>query len=453
MNFEADLKVFSYLLLGAKEFNDVNRYIDINLLMEACHYDVKSLATVIKDYYDSYKSPPTFSLLEEYLVDDFENLQLLSLIQDTKCNESEVKFFIDQIRKRYNKYLAKKIANALPENESEFDKDEFNKELHRIQAKIERLYKNAVFTEGEIKDSIEERIGKYNFVEKNPYLISGVFTGYKELDEYLWGIKNSELMVIAGASSSGKSLMMLNIAINAWLGSNDPLSDKQIIDDGKNIIFFSLEMSKEQLEERIDSNLAKIITNNITRGKMNDSDKSRYYKVMDFIKKYNKKFYICDIPRGSKMSDIESRYDSIISEFNADLVCIDYLQLLVPNRAVSHDWLSVGYVAEEMHEFCRSKNIPVITAAQRKAKGKKEKEAYNDTEDLGRSKMIGDNSSIVLLIDNRENEILKDDMVIHVTKNRQGAKGKFSLLKEFDKARIENLPDDWAGDLGEENEY
>lgn len=453
MNFEPDLKVFSYLLLGSKEFNDVNRYIEINLFIEACHYDTKSLANIIKDYYDRYKTPPTYELLEEHLVDDFENLQLLSLIRETSCTESEVKYFIDEIRKRYNKYLAKKIADAIPDNESAFDKDEFNKELHRIQSKIERLYKNAVFTEGDVKDSVDERIARYQFVEENPNLISGVFTGYRELDEYLWGIKNSELMVIAGASSSGKSLLMLNIALNTWLGSNDPLSDMPIRNDGKNVIFFSLEMSKEQLEDRIDSNIAKIVTNNITRGKMSDDDKQRYFKAMEFVKKYNKKFYICDIPRGSKMIDVEARYDAITSEFTPDLVCIDYLQLLAPNRTISQDWLSVGYVAEDMHEFCRSKNIPVITAAQRKAKGKKEKEAYNDTEDLGRSKMIGDNSSIVLMIDNRENEMLKDDMLIHVTKNRQGAKGKFSLLKEFDKARIENLPDDWAADLGEENEY
>jgi len=114
------------------------------------------------------------------------------------------------------------------------------------------------------------------------------------------------------------------------------------------------------------------------------------------------------------------------------------------------DWLDVGYVAEDMHEFCRNKNIPVITAAQRKAVDKKSKTA-SDLEDVGRSKMVGDNANIVLLIEKREDEELRSDMEIIVAKNRDGRKGKFILLKEFDKMKIANAPDDWTFDSGDEN--
>ena len=119
------------------------------------------------------------------------------------------------------------------------------------------------------------------------------------------------------------------------------------------------------------------------------------------------------------------------------------------------DWLDVGKVSEELHEFCRKKNIPVVTAAQRKAAQKKTNGKKIDDaslEDLGRSKMIGDNAAIVLIIGNREDERLREDMEIHIVKNRDGAKGKISLRKVFANSKIEEFPDDWISDPGDENE-
>ena len=124
--------------------------------------------------------------------------------------------------------------------------------------------------------------------------------------------------------------------------------------------------------------------------------------------------------------------------------------------ATGTDWIDVGRVSEELHEFCRRNNIPVITAAQRKARQKqkstKEFKDNIDLEDIGRSKMIGDNSNIVLLIEFRDEEYLREDMPIHVVKNRDGAKGRILLKKEFECSKIANLPDGWAESLGDENE-
>ena len=158
------------------------------------------------------------------------------------------------------------------------------------------------------------------------------------------------------------------------------------------------------------------------------------------------------MPRGSKMSDIEARYETIIAEFNPDLVCIDYLGIMQPNSTNNSDWLDLGYIAENMAEFARAKDVPVATASQRKAKVKTSKDDSNDLEDLARSKMIGDNANIVLLIEKRADEHLMEDMIVHIAKNRDGALGKVKLLKEFPKSRISNIPDDWAETLGAENE-
>ena len=264
------------------------------------------------------------------------------------------------------------------------------------------------------------------------------------------------MMVIAGASSSGKSLLMMNMAINAWKGSNDLSSNITDKTDGKNVLYISLEMSKKQLEHRIDANVANISHRRLMRGCLFDDEKERWIRSLKFQKQYGKTFYILDMPRNSSMAEIEAKYEIIMGIFKPEAVFVDYLQLMSPSSGTKGtDWIDVGKVSEELHEFCRKKDIPVITAAQRKASAKKSSGKYKDNvdlEDLGRSKMIGDNATVVMLIGKREDEELREDMEIYIVKNRDGPKGKVLLRKAFDKSRIEDLPEGWVEDRGEENE-
>jgi len=177
---------------------------------------------------------------------------------------------------------------------------------------------------------------------------------------------------------------------------------------------------------------------------------------LEFQKQHDKTFYILDLPRGSTIADIESKYETILGLFQPDAVFVDYLQLMKPSiGATGTDWIDVGRVSEELHEFCRKQDVAVITAAQRKAAQKssaKKKVDNIDIEDLGRSKMIGDNATVIMLIANREDELLREDMEVHIVKNRDGAKGKVNLRKVFDKSKVEEFPDDWVADDGDEND-
>ena len=222
----------------------------------------------------------------------------------------------------------------------------------------------------------------------------GVFSGFKALDDYTWGIKNSEMMIISGATSSGKSLLMMNMGINAWLGSNDPANfDGTYLGDGKNVVYVTLEMSKRQLEQRVDANIARIRHRSIMRGNLTDSEMKDWKRSLDFQKGYDKKFYIVDMPRGTKTMEIEAKFDAIIGQFKPDLLCVDYLGIMKPNKSYGADWEDVGHTAEDLHELCRKKNIPLITAAQRKGRirgaGKTKGENIEDSEEVGRAKMIG----------------------------------------------------------------
>jgi replicative DNA helicase len=243
---------------------------------------------------------------------------------------------------------------------------------------------------------------------------------------------------------------MMNMGVNAWLGSNNPVEyDGNPKKDGKNVIYVTLEMSKPQLEQRVDACMARIKHRSIMRGMLTDYEMKEWARSIEFQKNYDKHFYVLDMPRGTKTIEIEAKLDNIMNLFQPDLVCVDYLGIMKPNKSYGSDWEDVGHIAEDLHELCRKKNLPVITAAQRKGRirtaGKNKPENIEDSEEIGRSKMIGDNANIILLIENRNEEHLREDMVLHVTKNRDGAKGKITLLKEFEYSKISNMPLNWSG--------
>lgn len=446
-----DLKILSWLLKGPIEYNNASRLLDINLLIDCFLPQYKPLVRIIRDYFNRYKAPPHFQILEDNLINDIELIEVLEAIKEVSCEENEIGFYIDQAKRRYQSYLAKTLSQSI-EEEGEVDVDEFTTNIIKIGSKIDRLNRSSTFAEGNFTESVKSRFDTYKYTEDNPGTVAGVFTGYRELDEYLWGIKKQEMMIISGPSSSGKSMLMLNMAINAWLGTNDPLLGAPTRNDGADILYFTLEMSKEQTEQRIDACIAGLEHNHLTRGLLTPEEKLKWNKSLRFQSKYDKKLYICDMSRGSKMIDIESRFETIIAEFKPELVCIDYIGIMKPNNSLGSDWLDIGYIAEEMAEFCRRKDIPVITAAQRKIKNKSAKVQETTLEDMARSKMLGDNANIVLLIDGREEEHLREDMVLHIAKNRDGAKGKVTLIKDFAKSRVLSVPDDWAEDIGDENE-
>jgi replicative DNA helicase len=452
-----DAKILNWMLKGSPNVNDVYRQVDFSLLKSIFIPKYKPSLQQVHEYYSRHKSVPSSDVLRKLLDTEEEDSDIVDVIEAADCQQSEIGFVVDRIKERYNQFLINKLVESSEEISAKRESlEDFNDEMKRVISKTERLYKSDVFSEGEIKDSVRERVDNYKFTRENPSAIMGFLSGYKELDDYTWGIKNSEMLVIGGASSSGKSLLMLNMAINAWLGSNRPADGIVNETDGKNVLFISLEMSKSQLEQRVDANVANIRHRGIMRGQLSSEEESKWLGTLKFQEKYDKKFYIMDMPRGTTMGEVEAKYETLLGVFKPDAIFVDYLQLMKPTiGAVGQDWLDVGKVSEELHEFCRKKNIPVVTAAQRKAAQKKANGKKIDDpslEDFGRSKMIGDNAAIAIMIGNREDEILREDMELHLVKNRDGAKGVIILKKNFPNSRIEELPDDWAEDIGEENE-
>lgn len=246
--------------------------------------------------------------------------------------------------------------------------------------------------------------------------------------------------------NTGKSIVMHNIGVNAYLNKNTPYSPKECItDSGKNILYFSLEMPKESIERRIDSCMGNLYYNQIRDGLLSPEDKERYRHVLKFQANYNKNFYIVDVPKGATTREIELKYIEICeSKFKPDLILVDYLGIMNTNdniRGDSSDWLSLGQISAELHEFARVYSVPVVTGSQVNRPKEMSKQEYS-TNRIARSGMIPTNANVIIQIGCREDEYMRTDMPIYITKMRDGEKSSFTLNKDFARMRVFDISAD-----------
>jgi replicative DNA helicase len=210
----------------------------------------------------------------------------------------------------------------------------------------------------------------------------------------------------------------------------------------------------------VDANVAGVPLYGIRDGTLSEDEVKRYQAALKFQSLYSKQFHIIDIPRGCTMSQIESKYIEMSHELDPRLIVVDYISLMNTEQEGS-DWFGLGKLSERLHEFCRVYQISGITPVQlnRPEKAKDGAPIPPDQHRVGRSIMMPQNANIMLIIETRKEEELKQDMKIIIGKMREGERGAFILHKRLDMMRIyDDLPDwnpdayDGYGSKEEEND-
>jgi len=416
--------------------------------------------------YSKFHEIPTAKVMEEQASQLWKEGGLEEIYSQAMALEIEPREFpsdLEKLKARYNAHLLQNFGkNVFKENwngESFEDLKEANLAVKKLSVSLNNIYSNKIFKEGSLSETVEEAWNDYTQVKNNPDLAKGIHLGFREFDRITNGLQKSELMFIGGESSAGKSALAMNMAINAWLGNNRPPQSSQSKDekfvydenDGANVLYFSIEMPHKPMRRRVDANLAGVPLYGIRDGKLTPEEEVRLKASLRFQRNYPKQFKILDVPRGCTMAQIESKYVDICNDFVPDLIVIDYITLMtLEASAEGQDWLSIGKVAEQMHEFCRTYETRVISPVQLtrppKANGK-DSSGPADQHRVGRSVMLAQNANILLNIETRKDEESRPDMVVRIAKMRDGEKGAFILHKALPMMRIyDDLPD-WSPEV------
>lgn len=365
--------------------------------------------------------------------------------------DSDFGYYLKKIKERYNRVVVESTAKKINEIiDSGGSAEQLNDIITSTVQDINAINKLEVFDEGDIGSDAANMFAEYEAIEQQPDFYKGILVGFNSLDERTNGFQGGELIIVAGMEGTGKSALMMNFAINAWLGSNSP-TKAGYIPDGHNVLYFSLEMPRSNrgeftsgayLNKRVLSAVSELPFEQIRKGQLDPDNKLKLRETCNFIETYSKynKFYIVDIPRGATMQDIESKFLEIKENIEIDLVVIDYIGIMAGAEKDDSDWQAQGNIAAEMHEFARIYNIPTMTAVQLNRPPSnvsltKGNEKMNNTR-ISRSAMITQNANIVLAIGCRDNEEQFPDMPIYITKMRDGRKGPLLFTKALDRMRV-----------------
>jgi len=285
------------------------------------------------------------------------------------------------------------------------------------------INKDALFKDFiiDVYNNIEDR-----FVNKNK--ISGLNTGFHDLNDYTGGFQKSDLIILAARPSMGKTALALNIAENIALDNKLPVA------------VFTLEMSKEQIGQRLLTSNSGISSLKVRNGDLNDAD---FTKIHESMGKYaDCPLYIYDTP-GATVTEIRAECKKIKMNEGLGIVIIDYLQLMGGTKNNENRTNEVAGISRGLKNLARELDCPVLALSQLSRKVEERSCKKPMLSDLRDSGSIEQDADIVIFIYRDEyydeNSEKKGKAEIIVAKQRNGPVGSFELLFQQNITKFKNL--------------
>ena len=270
-----------------------------------------------------------------------------------------------------------------------------------------------------IKDVLVESFNKLEELYNRKQHITGVPTGFSELDYKTAGLHGSDLVLVAARPAMGKTAFALNIATHAAVRAKVPVA------------IFSLEMSKEQLVNRILCSESMVDSNKVRTGKLEEDDWGKLAASIGPLSE--SEIYIDDTP-GITVAKIRERCRKLKLEKNIGLVVIDYLQLVQgsSSRRIGSREQEISEISRSLKILAKELNIPVVALSQLSRAAEKRDDKRPMLSDLRESGAIEQDADIVLFLyrDDYYNPETEDKNIaeIIISKHRGGSTGTIKLL-------------------------
>lgn len=270
-----------------------------------------------------------------------------------------------------------------------------------------------------MKDVLVESFDRLEELHKNKSGIRGVPTGFADIDNMLSGLQKSNLIILAARPGTGKTALALNIAQNATVLYK------------KKVGIFSLEMSKEELVDRLLVSQADIDAWRLKTGRLGEEEFSRLSHAMGVLAEAQ--MFIDDTP-GISMIELRTKARRLMMEHEIDLFIVDYLQL-VHGMNRENRVQEVGEISQGLKNLARELKVPVLALAQLsravEARGTKEPQLS----DLRESGSIEQDADVVTFI-YRPDDDMRDQIKLKVAKHRNGSVGLVDLYFRGDRIRF-----------------
>ena len=349
-------------------------------------YIVSSMGKITKEHLPEYGV--VYSLLVSYfkkfkdiITDNMVDLQfkkknvspelivkykiLISEVRlETEFNEGEFNSLVAELIEQYQRKvcldMASEIVNFNPQHcnskDFEFLKEKLKKSVFKINNQGEDIRK-----EGSVTSSAKSRLERYKRVKEHPEELNFTTSGFRHIDEIMGGYRPGELIYVIGRKGDGKSVFLLNTAYGMWKA-------------GKNVIIFSLEISKEDYERRFDSLAAGVQSKGLKMGTLTPQEEKIYE---EYLMKQDKGLtpdgeqcgvlYIVDHAPGMTTAFMESKIEEVeqVMGIKFDVAISDYSGIMKDNAGANEKRHIYGNIALDLKTLAREKDMIVISAAQK----------------------------------------------------------------------------------------
>ena len=314
---------------------------------------------------------------------------------------------------------------------------EVNSVMDQAEKKVFDLMQNRNQTGySQIKDVLVDSFAQLERLYNQKEGITGVPSGFADLDLRTAGFHNSELIILAARPAMGKTAFALNIATNAATKSDIP------------VLLFSLEMSKEQLVNRVLCSEAMVDSNKLKTGKIEEND---WVKIVEALGPLSEAEMYIDDTAGISITEIRAKARKLKLEKNIGLIIIDYLQLIQGsgNRRNGSREQEISEISRSLKILAKELDIPVIALSQLSRAAEQRSDHRPMLSDLRESGSIEQDADIVMFLyrDDYYNEESESKNIAEViiAKNRSGSVGTAEMLwmSNYTKfANIEHYRDD-----------
>ncbi len=389
-NIEAEQSVIGSILLNNEIFDEINILITSKNFYDPMHQ--KIFSAIEKLIYSGMLANPI--TLKNYFENEKDELNVPNyLFKITKFSTSS-RQAIEYSKLIYDLYVKReliKISENIIDTAKLNDLDNDGKSIiENFEKSLFDLAEKGSFSSSLVKfdEAMKMTIEMASSAYKNEEGIVGVPTGLTDLDYRLGGLHKSDLLIIAGRPSMGKTALATNIAFNAA---------KKIQNDGRKstIAFFSLEMSSEQLSTRILAEQSRIKSNDIRRGKISEEQFDKFIEISKNISELP--LYIDETPAIS-IAALSNRARRIKRLYGLDMVVVDYIQLMKASNFREGRVQEISEITQGLKALAKELSVPVLALSQLSRAVEHRDDKKPQLSDLRESGSIEQDADVVMFV-------------------------------------------------------
>ncbi len=386
-------------------------------------------------------------LSEQKFLESIGGNQYLAEIVNVVPSSTNVKHYADIVQKKYVLRSLIEAADYVSELAFEEGDDHMDDILDMAEKKIFSVVsspKNQKFIN--LKDALPEAYERLEKLHENKGMLRGLPTGFKDLDIMLSGLQKSDLIILAARPSMGKTTLALDIARMSGVLHE------------KSVLIFSLEMSSQQLVDRMLSAESRVNAWNLRTGRL--SSDREFSQLRDSLDKLAKAQIFIDDTPGNSIVRMKALSRRLKSEKGLDLIVVDYLQLMTTSKNYDSMVNQVTEISRSLKALAKELDVPVLALSQlnRAVESRGGKPRLSDLRDSG---SIEQDADVVMFIhreDKGKDESEKTNIAeILIEKHRNGPTGKIELYFDektttflnLEKSNINEFAPKVSGDLDE----